>query len=445
MENRREFCMVVAHYLMNFNGGRPVAMATRVTANTPICTGYASSMAVTRWDTRTAVVNLLQSASENNVPVGNEIYVTEMPTPACIGIAKTQGVRFLYFVYSGRLCFIDTNVNPVPRLQQRQIVDLTVRPPGAERMGPNLANVPGPPWLNLGVGAVVAAAQVWFNALPVFLPGRNANSIASVRAIQGAPLAPVAPINMFTMRAPTGAVPAATPAYRDRLFMALVRVIAVRAWQHAAGGPNMRNAVPGGPQAGKNISALIINQNNQIIGWGVNTNDNATTRHAETNAIQAYQNNLGLSLPAGTRIYSSLDPCYMCAALYLQAGGTFCSYEQADPNMTGNTALGAAAIQYHEPFSGTVAAPVSVAQTLDAGHLASGAARVPDYLRTDAALNVYSYAHERLVTTGMRAATADDRRLFQNVLDFLRNTGFLAQVGQRPDLFLDDEVATRRL
>lgn len=444
MENRREFCMVVAHYLMARNGGRPVAMSVIITNNTPSCTGFSLSTAVTRWDTRTAVVNLLQSASENGVRVGNELYTTEMPTQACIGIAKAQGVRYLFFVYNGQLCYIDTSVTPVPTVHARQIVQLNVRPPGAERLNPSLPNLV---WLPLSASGAANAALAWFNALPAYAPGtRSRNAVDQVALIGGAPLVPVAPNNTFRMAAPTGSVPGATPAFRDRLFMSLVRVIAVRAWQHSAGGPDMRSALPGASlAAGKNIAAIIVNQNNQIIAWGLNTNDNATTRHAETNAIQAFQDNQGLSLPAGSRIYSSLDPCFMCAALYVRAGGHFCLYEQADPNMTGNTALGADAVQYHESFSGPLNAPVSVAQTLDAGYLASQAPRVPDYLRTDNALHVYSFAHERLATTGLRAATAGDRQLFQNVMGFLRDTAFLGEIGQHPELFLDDDVLTRRL
>jgi tRNA(Arg) A34 adenosine deaminase TadA len=428
------------------HGNRDVAVAVRVQANIPNTTAYAFNTAVTRWDTRTSIVNLLQSCSGNGISVGNEVYTTEIPTSACIGIAKAQQVRFLYFVYNGQLCYVDTTPSPAPTIHQRQIVNLNVRPPGAERLQPAL---PDPAWLNTTKAAAGTAARTWYLGLNV--AGYNAGTrtrtaLNSVAAISAAAANGIAPLADFRMAGPTAAVAAPTAPFRDRLFMALVRVIAARAWQHAGGGPNLRTILPTAPLgAGKNIAAVLVNQSNQIIGWGVNTNDNSTTRHAETNAIQSYQNNQGTALPAGTRIYSTLDPCFMCAALYLRAGGQFCLYEQADPNMTNNTALGNASQQYHEPFTGTPGASTSIAQTLDTARATSGQVNVPLFLRTDDALHVYSYAHERLVTTGMRAATPADRQLFQNVLGFLRNTGFLAAVGQRPDLFLDDEVATRRL
>lgn len=444
MENRREFCMLIAHNLMAQHGYRDVALAVRVQANVPETTGYAFNTAVSRWDTRTSVVNLLQGCSENGIAVGNEVYTTEIPTQACIGIAKTQRVRYLYFVYNGRLCFVDTTPNPAPTVHQRQTVDLGVRPPSAERLQPALPNAV---WLNTPKTAAGNAARTWYQGLNVagYNPGtRTRTALNNVAAISAAAANGVAPSQEFVMAAPTAAVAAPTPAFRDRLFMALIRVIAARAWQHAPGGPNLRAALPA-VAPGKNIAAVLVNQNSQIIGWGVNTNDNATTRHAETNAIQSYQNNHGTTLPAGTRIYSTLDPCFMCAALYLRAGGQHCLYEQADPNMTGNTALGNASRQYHEPFSGVPGATTSIAQTLDTARATSGQVNVPLFLRTDDALDVFSYAHERLVTTGMRAATAADRQLFQNVLEFLRTSGFLGVIGQRPDLFLDDEIPSRRL
>ncbi|HVU48087.1 MAG TPA: Bd3614 family nucleic acid deaminase, partial [Terracidiphilus sp.] len=199
-----------------------------------------------------------------------------------------------------------------------------------------------------------------------------------------------------------------------------------------------------------NIAAVLVSANNEILGWGLNTNDESTSRHAETNAIQSYQAGQGTALPNGTRIYSTLDPCFMCAALFQHAGGQDCLYEQADTNMTGNTALGDRSVQYHETYMGNVtfsgptrtpvvAQPISVAQKLDTDRALSNK-RAVDFLKTDPALEVYSHAHERLATTGLRAASASDKQLFQHVMQFLRTNGYLGAIGKNDALLPDDDM-----
>jgi tRNA(Arg) A34 adenosine deaminase TadA len=72
--------------------------------------------------------------------------------------------------------------------------------------------------------------------------------------------------------------------------------------------------VPGG----KNIGVVMVSPNGKIIGCGVNTNQKNGTFHAEVNCLQSYykyNKAAYLGLPASTRIYSTLEPCEMCAGM----------------------------------------------------------------------------------------------------------------------------------
>lgn len=69
---------------------------------------------------------------------------------------------------------------------------------------------------------------------------------------------------------------------------------------------------------GKNIGVLIVRADGKIIGCGVNTNTKNGTFHAEVNCLQSFyrQNKNGFAgLPKNVRIYSTLEPCEMCAGM----------------------------------------------------------------------------------------------------------------------------------
>jgi tRNA(Arg) A34 adenosine deaminase TadA len=74
------------------------------------------------------------------------------------------------------------------------------------------------------------------------------------------------------------------------------------------------SSVPGG----KNIGVLLVNPNGKIIGCGVNTNRDNGTFHAEVNCLQSYykyNRNGYAGFPLHSRLYSTLEPCQMCAGM----------------------------------------------------------------------------------------------------------------------------------
>lgn len=67
---------------------------------------------------------------------------------------------------------------------------------------------------------------------------------------------------------------------------------------------------------GYNIGAVIVAPSGKLLAWGVNTRHQNYTFHAEVNALQSYYLlSGGKALPRGTRIYTTLKPCRMCAGM----------------------------------------------------------------------------------------------------------------------------------
>jgi tRNA(Arg) A34 adenosine deaminase TadA len=66
------------------------------------------------------------------------------------------------------------------------------------------------------------------------------------------------------------------------------------------------------------IAALICDRNGKLLNWSVNNNSKNKTLHAEILAVQRYFEVYGSKLPVGARIYISLKPCRMCAAMIAQ-------------------------------------------------------------------------------------------------------------------------------
>jgi tRNA(Arg) A34 adenosine deaminase TadA len=68
------------------------------------------------------------------------------------------------------------------------------------------------------------------------------------------------------------------------------------------------------PRTGHNIGAILVDANNHILAWGVNTNTHNATRHAETKCIWMYQRLYpGQKLPQHSTLYTTLQSCLMCS------------------------------------------------------------------------------------------------------------------------------------
>lgn len=103
-------------------------------------------------------------------------------------------------------------------------------------------------------------------------------------------------------------------------------------------GPNSLNAARGAAYQGQNIGSVLVDNTYRILAWGLNTNTANATFHGEMNLINAYQMaTAGASLPAGSRLFSTLEPCAMCSGMITHtasAGAISVVSAQQDPHLS---------------------------------------------------------------------------------------------------------------
>jgi tRNA(Arg) A34 adenosine deaminase TadA len=89
---------------------------------------------------------------------------------------------------------------------------------------------------------------------------------------------------------------------------------------------------------GQTIAALLVGPNGDILSFGINTNADNITRHAEVNCLQSYEDDTGAAVPNGAFLFSTLRSCEMCSALITtMAQGITVFYAEPDPGVQGTT------------------------------------------------------------------------------------------------------------
>lgn len=115
-----------------------------------------------------------------------------------------------------------------------------------------------------------------------------------------------------------------------------------QAW--AIVGESIGRRDPKGPYPdGHLIGSVLRGPNDEILAWGLNTNAEHWSLHGEVNLIQTYQNRINGEITGANDInkrpilYSTLEPCYMCAGMYVQSGThVYCYYGQKDSSIVNN-------------------------------------------------------------------------------------------------------------
>lgn len=72
----------------------------------------------------------------------------------------------------------------------------------------------------------------------------------------------------------------------------------------------------------RNIAALLVDKDREILGYGVNSNSKNKTLHAEVNLIQRLYREKAQGLPEGAVLYSTHKPCKMCAGMIYHSAVT---------------------------------------------------------------------------------------------------------------------------
>jgi len=81
------------------------------------------------------------------------------------------------------------------------------------------------------------------------------------------------------------------------------------------------------------VGAIIVDRNNEVIGWGYNEREQTqqVSSHAEMNAIAMAAEHLGSWRLEETKLYVTLEPCAMCSGAILQARIPFVFFGAYDP------------------------------------------------------------------------------------------------------------------
>lgn len=259
--------------------------------------------------TGTAVVNLLQSALANNRDLNRAwIYSTAVPTEACKGMARlqTRGGKIFYEA-TGLKCYL------------------------ADRQNPGLVQVSGwalssraDLWSALARGGRTRA--VWFDAVKgATLARRNYVPQANLADDAAQAATDVENLAVWTGRAANTLTPFFDPeaagsfeivrqlpndTARDAFFSLLAQELVYR----------LRGRVAvDSIKSGHNIGSVVVDKAWKLVGWGVNTNKLNGSFHGETNTVQALESHGETSLPAGGTMYTSLEPCEMCAGVIREA------------------------------------------------------------------------------------------------------------------------------
>lgn len=71
------------------------------------------------------------------------------------------------------------------------------------------------------------------------------------------------------------------------------------------------------------IAALMVSGEGEVIDWALNKTSRNKTCHAEVNLLQAHWRRTRSPVPRGTRIYTTLKPCKMCAGMIWHSAEDF--------------------------------------------------------------------------------------------------------------------------
>jgi tRNA(Arg) A34 adenosine deaminase TadA len=97
-------------------------------------------------------------------------------------------------------------------------------------------------------------------------------------------------------------------------------------------------------QYNRPVAAVLISREGELLAWALNTNAVNKTLHAELNLVQSFYRKFGSKIPAGSKLFTTLKPCKMCAGMLFDVAEDMRSFEviyaEDDPGLNArNTAL----------------------------------------------------------------------------------------------------------
>ena len=207
----------------------------------------------------------------------------------------------------------------------------------------------------------------------------------------------------------------------DEIYSLLTYALVYANWQPGS--------VPRNKRRGYNIGALLVNKENQPVYYGlncINSTDNAT-QHGEVRAITAYLDKTRQFNLDGFTIYTSLEPCIMCAGMMTMTDVDRVVYGQKDVDFSNGLerlALDTRAYGGYAPFKRTTladASPSTFRPRLDAAYqqfLATDPEKIlAKFLTGDAAESAFREAHAAFLNFAVRYP--DNEKVLRAARQFL--------------------------
>lgn len=172
---------------------------------------------------------------------------------------------------------------------------------------------------------------------------------------------------------------------REEIFTLLAYSIAWVDWQ------------PGGPaQRGYNAATVLVDKNDAIQFWARNCalSPPDVSRHADVLAMQKHLEAIRTTYLTSYKLFSSLEPCAMCAGMTVMGSLSRVVHGQADARAGGVLQI----YRNHGRTTPTpVAAPTTYRAQLESAFAASGATSTEEWLFSTTARDIFRAARDRLV------------------------------------------------
>lgn len=177
---------------------------------------------------------------------------------------------------------------------------------------------------------------------------------------------------------------------------------------------------------GHNIGSILVDKNSTPVFWARNsvTVRDDGTQHGEVRLIQAFLNCPGIGKYIdGYTIYTTLEPCAMCAGMAAMTKLDGVVYVQVDPEY-GNVRNALASINFPRLFQQTTPKGLRQKNELEQGWAAFRNIKgnsITEYLITEEARKVYASADQDL--NDFKVKYPENEAILLTTREFIKNVG----------------------
>lgn len=203
---------------------------------------------------------------------------------------------------------------------------------------------------------------------------------------------------------------------RDNIYMLLAYSVVLEDWQQK-----------GEKQRGHNIGSILVDQNGMIVYSAHNSNmvTGNGTQHGEVRLMIGYLDKVKTYSLKGYTVYTTLEPCAMCAGMMALQNINRTVYGQVDPGF--GKAIERLALDSHDlpngycPYPrGVISDPskTDIYQQLNSAYVEAGG-NITDFLLTDEARKIYENARRELLA--FHVIHPENEKVLKNAINFLHD------------------------